>query len=98
MITVIRPSTLILKQWRKPLKVVADVGKTRVIGTVLKSNPLTTLVKIEPESLINLIRSYFMENGISLTEYHSHLKEMGVKRNGITKRHNLKHRVTYAGQ
>jgi len=74
------------------LKVVADVGKARVIGTVLKSNPLTTLVKIEPESLIEMIRGYFMENGISVTEYWEHLKSLGIKRNGITKRHNLKHR------
>ena len=80
------------------MKVVADVGSTRVVGTVIKANPLTTLIKIEPESLIKVLRSWFMENGTSLTEYHNHLKEMGVKRNGITKRHNLKHRVTYAGQ
>jgi hypothetical protein len=39
---------LIPKQWRKPLKVVADVGKARVIGTVLKENPLTTVVKLDP--------------------------------------------------
>lgn len=79
------------------MRVVADVGSTRVIGTVIKTNPLTTLIKIEPESLIKVIRNYFMENGVSVTEYWEHLKEMGVHRNGITKRHNLKHRVTYAG-
>jgi len=75
------------------MKAVADVGSTRVVGTVIKPNALTTLIRIEPESLIKLIRNYFMENGISLREYQDHLKEMGVKRNGITKRHNLKHRV-----
>ena len=85
-------------QWRKPLKVVADVGSTRVVGTVIKSNPLTTLMKIEPESLIKVLRHYFMENGISVTEYWRDLKAMGIKRNGITKRHNLKHRVVYAGE
>jgi len=75
------------------LKVVADVGNTRVVGDVIKQNPLTTLIKIDPESLIKVIRSYFMENGISITEYHAHIKSLGLKRNGVTKRHNLKHRV-----
>lgn len=74
-------------------KAVADVGSTRVIGDVIKENPLTTLIQIEPESLIKVIRTYFMENGISLTEYWEYLKSMGIKRNGRTKRHNLKHRV-----
>jgi hypothetical protein len=78
------------------LKVVADVGSTRVVGTVIKQNPLTTLIKIEPESLIKVLRNYFMENGISLTEFRQEMKALGVKRNGITKRHNLKHRVTLA--
>jgi len=80
------------------LKVVADVGSTRVVGTVIKENPLTTLIKIEPESLIKVLHSYFMENGISITEFWRDMKAMGINRNGITKRHNLKHRVTYAGQ
>ena len=75
------------------MKVVADVGSTRVVGTVIKENPLTTLMKIDPESLIKVLRSYFMENGISLTEYYDHIKELGLKRNGVTKRHNLRHRV-----
>jgi len=78
------------------MKVVADVGSTRVVGTVIKANPLTTLIKIEPESLIKVIRNYFMENGISVTEYWDHLKSMGIHRDGRTKRHNLKHRVTAA--
>lgn len=71
----------------------ADVGSTRVIGDVIKENPLTTLIQIEPESLIKVLRTYFMENGISLSAYWQHLNDMGVKRNGRTKRHNLKHRV-----
>lgn len=75
------------------MKVVADLGSTRVVGEVIKRNPLTTLIKIDPESLIKVIRSYFMENGISLTEYKAHIKSLGLKRNGITKRQNLKHRV-----
>jgi hypothetical protein len=84
-------------QWRKPLKVVADVGSTRVVGTVIKENPLTTVIKIEPESLIKVLHNYFMENGISITEFWRDMKAMGIKRNGTTKRHNLKDRVTYAG-
>jgi hypothetical protein len=75
------------------LKVVADVGNTRVVGELIKRNPLTTVMKLDPESLIKVLRSYFMENGISLTEYHKHIKSLGLKRNGVTKRHNLKHRV-----
>jgi hypothetical protein len=69
-----------------------------VIGTVLKENPLTTVVKLDPESLITAIRTWFMENGASVTEYRRMLRELGITRYGITKRHNLKHRVTYAGQ
>ena len=75
------------------MKVVCDLGSTRVVGEVIKQNPLTTLIRIDPESLIKIIRSYFMENGISLTEYYDHIRELGLKRNGVTKRHNLKHRV-----
>jgi hypothetical protein len=74
------------------LKVVADVGSTRVVGTVLKENALTTLIKIEPESLIKVLRNWFMENGVSVTEFWRDMKAMGIKRNGTTKRHNLKHR------
>ncbi len=80
------------------MKVVADVGSTRVVGTVIKENALTTVIKIEPESLIKVLRNYFMENRISITEYWSDLRAMGIKRNGTTKRHNLKHRVVYAGE
>jgi hypothetical protein len=79
------------------MRVVANVGSTRVLGTVIKMNPLTTVMRIEPESLIKVIRQYFMENGISVTEYWDHLKSMGVKRNGVTKRHNLKHNVSICG-
>ena len=75
------------------MKVVADIGSTRVVGEVIKENALTTLIKIDPESLIKVIRSYFMENGISLTEYYRHIRSLGLKRNGVTKRHNLKHKV-----
>jgi hypothetical protein len=85
-------------QWRKPLKVVADVGSTRVVGVVIKENALTTVIKIEPESLIKVLRSWFMENGVSVTEFWRDMKAMGIKRNGTTKRHNLKHRVVYAGE
>jgi len=80
------------------LKVVADVGSTRVVGTVIKTNPLTTLIKVEPVSLMKMCRNYFMENGISITEYWDHMKSLGITRDGRTKRHNLKHRVTYAGE
>jgi len=76
------------------MKAVADVGNTRVVGEVIKENPLTTLIKVDPESLIKLLRSYFMENGVSLTEYYNHIRSLGLKRNGVTKRHNIKHRVT----
>jgi hypothetical protein len=85
-------------QWRKPLKVVADVGKTRVVGTVLKSAPLTVTMKLEPIAMIETIRAWFMEHGVSLKEYRNMLKELGITRDGITKRHKIKHRVTYAGE
>jgi hypothetical protein len=75
------------------VKAVADLGNTRVVGTVIKENPLTTVIKIEPKSLIKVLRSYFMENGISLREFYDHIKSLGLKRNGVTKRHNLKHNV-----
>ena len=76
------------------MKVVADVGSTRVVGEVIKENPLTTLIKIDPESLIKVIRSWFMENGASMVEYRAMLATHGITRKGITKRHNIKHRVT----
>jgi hypothetical protein len=75
------------------LKVVADIGNTRVVGEVIKRNVLTTVMRVEPESLIKILRSYFMENGISLREFYNHIRSLGLKRNGVTKRHNLKHRV-----
>jgi hypothetical protein len=75
------------------LKAVADVGSIRVVGEVIKANVLTTVMKVEPESLIKILRRYFMENGISLTEFYNHIKSLGLKRNGVTKRHNLKHNV-----
>jgi hypothetical protein len=84
-------------QWRKPLRVAVDVGKARVIGTVLKSNPLTTVVKLDPVTMMQTLRGWFMEHGVSMTEYRRMLKELGITRNGITKRHNLKHRVSNAG-
>jgi hypothetical protein len=68
---------LIPKQWRKPLKVVADVGKARVIGTVLKENPLTTVVKLDPVMMMTTLRTWFMENGVSMVEYRRMLKELG---------------------
>jgi hypothetical protein len=87
------PFTAKPKDRRSIVKAVCDLGSTRVVGEVIKENPLTTLVKIDPKSLIKVLRSYFMENGISLTEYYSHIKSLGLKRNGVTKRHNLKHNV-----
>ena len=75
------------------LKVVADVGNTRVVGKLVKQNPLTTVMKIEVSSLMDCIRSHFMENGVSMTEYRNMLKKHGITRDGVTKRHNLKHRV-----
>jgi hypothetical protein len=39
-----------------------------------------------------------MEHRVSMTEYRHMLKELGITRNGTTKRHNLKHRVVYAGE
>jgi hypothetical protein len=76
------------------LKAVADVGSTRVVGEVVKVNPLTTLIKIEPMSLIKVLRRYFMYNGISMESYKEMLKGYGITRDGIIKRHNLKHRVS----
>jgi hypothetical protein len=75
------------------LRAVADIGSTRVVGDVVKVNPLTTLIKIDPESLIKVLRTWFMENGASTREYREMLREHGLTRQGITKRHNLKHRV-----
>jgi thermostable 8-oxoguanine DNA glycosylase len=77
-------------------KAVADIGSTRVVGEVIKVNALTTLIKVDPESLIKVLRSWFLENGVSMREYREMLREYGITRGGIIKRHNLKHRVTYA--
>ena len=77
------------------MQVVADVGKARVIGTVLKSAPLTVTMKLDPEALMGTLRAWFMEHGVSMTEYRHMLKELGITRKGITKRHKLKHRVVY---
>lgn len=74
-------------------RVVADVGKTRVVGVVVKENPLTTLIRIDPDGLIKVLRSWFMENGVSMTEYRNMLKEHGITNGGTIRRHNLKHRV-----
>lgn len=76
------------------MKAFADVGKCRFLGTVLKINPLTTVIKLDPESLIESMRSWFMENGVSMREYRAMLKEHGITRGGIIKRHNIKHRVS----
>jgi hypothetical protein len=76
------------------VKAVADVGSTRVVGEVIKRNALTTLIKLDPESLIEVLRRWFMENRVSMTEYRAMLKEHGIRRGGIIKRHNLKHRVS----
>lgn len=79
------------------LKVFADVGSTRVVGEVIKVNPLTTLIRIDPESLIKLLRKYFMHNGISMRSYREMLRGYGITRGSIIKRHNLKHRVSFCG-
>ena len=79
------------------MKVVADVGKARVIGTVLKSNPLTVVMKLDPIALMESLRTWFMEHGVSMREYRNMLKELGITRAGITKRHKLKHRVALCG-
>jgi hypothetical protein len=79
---------------RSRLKVMANVGKGRYMCEVIKQNPLTTVVKIDPVSLINELRLYFMENGISMRTYREMLREYGITRKGISKRHNLKHAVT----
>ena len=76
------------------MKAVADIGSTRVVGDVVKVNPLTTLIKIEPSSLIKVLRSYFMYNQVSMRSYREMLKEHGITRDGIVKRHNIKHRVS----
>lgn len=76
------------------MKVVADVGKARVVGELVKQNALTTVVKLSPETMIEQVRGWFIENGVSMTEYRRMLRELGINRNGITKRHNLKHRVS----
>ena len=65
-----------------------------MIGTVLKSNPLTTVMKLEPIAMMETLRTWFMEHGVSMVEYRNMLRELGITRNGITKRHNLRHRVT----
>lgn len=65
-----------------------------MIGTVLKENPLTTVVKLEPTAMIETLRTWFMEHGVSMTEYRNMLREIGITRDGVTKRHNLKHRVS----
>lgn len=75
-------------------RAVANVGKTRVLGDVIKENALTTLIKIDPEGLIKVIRHWFMEHGASTTEYRNMLKEYGITKGNIIKRHNLKHQVT----
>ncbi len=69
------------------MKAVADVGSTRVVGTVIKENALTTLMKIEPESLIKVIRSYFMENGISVVGFYRDLAAMGVGPEALARLH-----------
>jgi hypothetical protein len=75
-------------------RAVADVGKTRVVGEVIKQNALTTLIKIDPESLIKVVRQWFMENGVSMVGYRRQMRELGITKGGYTKRHNLKHRVS----
>jgi len=74
-------------------RAVANVGKTRVLGDVIKENPLTTLIRIDPEGLIKVLRSWFMEHGVSMTEYRNMLKEYGITKGNTIKRHNLKHQV-----
>lgn len=79
------------------LNAVADVGSTRVVGRVVKINPLTTVIKMEPTSWMKVFRRYAMENGCSMRSYKEMLKGYGITRDGIIKRHNLKHRVVLCG-
>lgn len=74
-------------------KAVCDIGKGRYVCDVIKENALTTIVKLDPVGIMKELREYFMENGISQRNYFRMLREYGMKRTGITKRHNLKHRV-----
>lgn len=76
------------------LKVVADVGKTRVGGTLVKPNALTVWMKMDPSSWIEAFRRYSMENGCSMRSYREMLRGYGIKRDGLIKRHKLKHRVS----
>lgn len=76
------------------MKVIADVGSGRYVGELLKENALTVIMRLKPEDLIKEVRQWFLENGISMTEYRNMLKEVGITRNGVTKRHKLKHRVS----
>ena len=75
------------------MKAICNIGKGRYICDVIKENPLTTVVRLDPKGLMEELRMYFMENGISMRSYREMLREYGIKRSGITKRHNLKHWV-----
>ena len=76
------------------MKAVADVGATRVVGDVVKINPLTTIIKMEPSSWMEVFRRYAIEYGCSMRSYREMLKGYGITKDGIIKRHNLKHRVS----
>lgn len=77
------------------MRVMANVGNGRYMGELVKENPLTVVMKLDPEGLIKELRSYFMEHGISMRSYREMLKEHGITRNGIIKRHKIKHMVRY---
>jgi hypothetical protein len=55
------------------------------------------VVKLDPVTMMTTLRTWFMENGVSMVEYRRMLKELGITRDGVTKRHNLKHRVSVCG-
>jgi len=74
---------------------VARVSAARVLGTVVKRNRKTTILKIDlprftPEEVIDL-----MVTGTSINKLYYELGEKGLKGPGTIKRHNIKHQVVF---
>lgn len=74
---------------------VAKVNAARVLGTVVKRNQKTTILKIDlprftPEEVIDL-----MITGTSINKLYYELGEKGLNRPGTIKRHNVKHQVVF---
>lgn len=72
-----------------------NIAQARMIGQVLKKNPLTTLIEFDPfefsrEEIIDL-----MASGFSFNRYEVALEEQGVTHGGTIKRHNIKHNVFF---